>query len=77
METEPLAEAKQPVAVGAHHVRHGLTSHAVTVEPHPAVEREADPVPALGKLPDVAVYWQTMRPSTVAGPKGGPAPAKR
>ncbi len=77
METEAVAETEEALPVGAHHVRHRLAAHSVAVQPQPPVQREADSVAAVFELPDVRVYWQTMRPSTVAGPRGGPAPAKR
>ena len=47
------------------------------MKPNAAVESVAEPIAAALKYSQVEPYWQTMRPSTVAGPIGGPEPPNR
>jgi len=77
MQRQPSPQSEQSLAIGADHVRHRLAAYPVPVQPQSPVEREAHALAAARELPGAGLYWQTMRPSVVAGPIGGPTPAKR
>src|SRR2546422_9043414 len=47
------------------------------MKPHAAVEGEAHPLAAACEFTVRRVYWQVMRPSTVAGANGAAVPEKR
>ena len=47
------------------------------MKPHAAVKGEAHPLAAACEFTVRRVYWQVMRPSTVAGANGAAVPEKR
>ncbi len=77
MQRESAPEDEQPFAVRAHDVRHHLPANPVAMQPDAPIERETQSFTTACELPDVGVYWQAIRPSMVAAPIGGPAPAYR
>jgi hypothetical protein len=58
-------------------VGHRFVAQAIAVQPNAAVEGEQHPLAAALEFSPGRRYWQTIRPSTVAGGTGGPAPANR
>src|SRR5437879_10508817 len=77
LESEGRAEGEQPLLVSAHQVHHRLAPERVAMKPHAAVEGEAHPLAAACEFTVRRVYWQVMRPSTVAGANGAAVPEKR
>jgi hypothetical protein len=73
-QSEDAPQREQPFAIGAHHVRHRLAAHPMPVQPNAAVEGETHPLAAARELPIGTLYWQVIRPSTVAGGTGVAAP---
>src|SRR5207244_10891147 len=74
---EGRAEREQPLLVGTHQVHHRFAPERMAVKPHAAVEGEAHPLAAACEFTVRRVYWQVMRPSTVAGANGAAVPEKR
>ena len=77
MQTERTADREELRAVGRNQMRHRLTAQVIAMKPNAAVEGEQHPLAAALELTPGWCYWQTIRPSTVAGGIGGPAPANR
>src|SRR5438094_9993591 len=71
------AEREQPLLVRTHQVHHRLAPERVAMKPHAAVKGEAHPLAAACEFTVRRVYWQVMRPSTVAGATGAAVPEKR
>src|SRR5437870_7680552 len=77
LEPEGRAKREQPLLVRTHQVHHRLAPERVAMKPHAAVEGEAHPLAAACEFTVRRVYWQVMRPSTVAGANGAAVPEKR
>src|SRR5439155_8913053 len=77
LEPEGRAEREQLLFVRAHQVHHRLAPDGVAMKPHAAVEGEAHPLAAACEFTVRRVYWQVMRPSTVAGDSGAALPENK
>jgi len=77
MQPQLATDREQPGSVTRYEVRHRFAAQSIAMKPNAAVEGEAHPLAAAFKLSPKFCYWQVMRPSTVAGGIGGPAPANK